>query len=192
MNEEYLPDMFAKLKDYSEMAIDLAYSALIYGSEEIADQVLEIEKVVNKIHIDFELAILGETNAQNPKAVLGAIRLSMAAEHLVDAAGLMANIVKRGVHAHPIIQKALEGAEETIVQTEISTTSILANKSLGELGLEDDLGLRIIAVKRGETWTYAPKDEFFLNAGDIIISRGFVEGREKLLALANPQEDTEE
>jgi len=192
MNEDYLADMLAKLKDYSEMAIDLAYSALIYGREEIADQVLEMEKAVNKLHIDFELAVLEETVAQNPKSLLGAIRLSMAAEQLVDAAGLMANIVKRGVHAHPIIQKAMEGAEETIVQIEISKASILANKSLGELGLEDDIGLRLIAVKRGQTWTYVPKDAFVLDAGDIIIARGYVEGREKLLALANPEDYKEE
>jgi uncharacterized protein with PhoU and TrkA domain len=192
MNEDYLADMLAKLKDYSEMAIDLAYSALIYGSEEIADQVLEMEKTVNKLHIDFELAILEETNAQNPKALLGAIRLSMAAEHLVDAAGLMASIVKRGVSAHPVIQKAMEGAEETIVQTEIGSPSVLANKSLGELGLEDDMGIRIIAVRRGETWTYVPQDAFMLKAGDVIIARGFVEGREKLLALANPEIDKKE
>lgn len=186
MNQEHLATMLAKLKDVSEMMVDLGYSALIYGNEEIADHVLQMEETIDKLHIEFELAILELKETRPPKGLLGSIRLATAAEQLADAASLMAGIVKKGVRAHPIIRMAMEKAEETIVVTNIAETSIIAGKSLGELGLEDDIGMRIIAVKRAESWTYNPADSFILNPGDLIIARGYTEGREKLLTLANP------
>jgi len=186
MSHERLSNMLAQLKDTSEMMVDLAYSALIYGSEEIADQVLEMEEMIDKLHIEFELAVLELRETRPAKGLLGSIRLAMASEQLADAASLMANIVKKGVRAHPVIEMAMERAEETIVVTNIAEASVLGWKSLGELGLEDDIGLRTIAVRRGENWFYNPQDSFVLNPGDLIIARGYTEGREKLLNLANP------
>ncbi len=191
MSQEHLATMFAQLKDISEVMVDLAYSALLYGSEEIADYVLEMEEKMNKLHVEFELAVLELKEARPSKGLLGLIRLGLAAEELADAARMMAEIVKRGVRAHPVVQMALERAEETIVATEIAESSALCWKSLGDVGLEDDIGMRIIAVKRGESWTYQPQDSFILNPRDLIIARGYVEGRERLLTLANPAHEHE-
>jgi uncharacterized protein with PhoU and TrkA domain len=186
MNQERLLDMVVQLKDLSEMMIDLAYSALIYGSEEIADHVLMMEETIDKLHIEFELEVLDHAKIQPTKKVLGSIRFAVAAEQLADAACLMANIVKKGVRAHPIFQMAMERAEETIIATEVSETSVLRQRNLGDLGLEDDIGMKVIAVKRAGKWTYNPKDSFVFIPGDLLIARGYAEGREKLLELANP------
>lgn len=191
MSEDHLADVLARMKDLSEMAIDLAYSALLYGSEEIADHVLDMEQNMNKLHIEFELGVLEKKEYTSAKVMLGSVRISMAAEQLVDAAGLIANIVKRGARAPPILEKALEGAGETIVSTTISESSSMAQKKLGELGLDDDIGMRVIAVKRGPRWNYIPSDDFVLEADDVIIARGYIEGRQRLLDLANPEEDEE-
>jgi len=192
MSDEHLADVLAGMKDLSEMAIDLAYSALLTGSQEIADHVLDMEEIMNRLHVEFELGVLAKKDSITPQVMLGSIRLSMAAEQLVDAAGLIAHIVKRGAKAPPILKKALEGAGETILSTTISETSSITQKRLGELGLEDDIGMRIIAVKRGPTWNYIPSDDFVLKAGDLIIARGYSEGRQRLLDLANPEEEDEE
>ncbi len=186
MIEERLAEMLAQLKDVSGLMVDLAYSSLLFGSEEIADHVLEMEEKMDKLHTQFELEILEVRGARPTKGLLGAIRLALAAEELADAAAMMADIVKRGVRAHPVLRMAMEKAEETIVVTAIAETSVFRQKSLGELALEDDIGMRIIAVRRGESWTYNPSDSFVLTAGDQIIAQGYAEGRERLLTLANP------
>lgn len=191
MSQERLANMLAQLKDLSEMMIDLAYSALIYGREEIADHVLEMEEKIDKLHIEFELAVLELRETRPAKGLLGSIRLAMAAEQLADAASLIASIVKKGAPAHPVMQMAFEKAEETIVTTQITNASVLGGKSLGELGLEDDIGMRIIAVRRGENWMYNPQDSFVLTPRDLIIARGYAEGKEKLLNLANPARSQE-
>jgi uncharacterized protein with PhoU and TrkA domain len=186
MNGEHLAAMLAGLKDTSEIMVDLAYSALIYGREEIADYVLTLEEEMDRRHTEFELAVLELREKRPARGLLGLIRLALAAEELADAAALIADIVKRGVRAHPIARIALEKAEETIVFTEVAGDSVMAGKSLGELRLEDEIGMRIIAVRRGESWTYNPPESFVISRGDLIIARGYSEGREKLLSLANP------
>lgn len=186
MTQERLATMIAQLKDISGLMVDLAYSSLFFGSEEIADHVLEMEEKMDRLHTEFELAVLDLREARPTKGLLGAIRLALASEELADAAAMMADIVKRGVRAHPVLRVALEKADDTIVVTEIAETSVLSAKNLGELALEDDIGMRIIAVRRADSWTYNPPDSFVLNLGDLIIAQGYVEGREKLLTLANP------
>jgi uncharacterized protein with PhoU and TrkA domain len=187
MSQDKLANMLTQLKDISEIMIDLSYSALLCGSEEIADRVLDMESTIDKLHIEFELATL-ELGATRPaKSLLGSIRLAMAAEQIADAATAMATIVKKGMKAHPVLRLAMQEAEETIVIADIVDGSVLVGKSLGELGLEDDIGMRVIAVRRGENWTYNPKDAFVLASGDLIIAKGYVEGRKKLLGLANPE-----
>ena len=186
MSQERLATMLTQLKDTSGLMVDLAYSALLYGSEEVADHVLEMEENVDRLHTEFELAILELRETRPTRGLLGSIRLALAAEELADAAAMMADIVKKGIRAHPVIGMALEKAEDTIVVTDITEASSLSHKSIGELGLEDDLGMRIIAVRRGESWTYNPQDSFILLTRDVIIAQGYSEGREKLLALADP------
>jgi uncharacterized protein with PhoU and TrkA domain len=186
MNQEKLANMLAQLKDISEIMIDLSYSALICGSEEIAERVMEMEETMDKLHIEFELAVVGLGVTRPAKGLLGLIRLAMAAEQIADAATVLANIVKRGLKTHPVLQMAMQEAEETIVTAEIADDSVLGGKSLGDLGLEDDIGMRIIVVRREQEWSYNPKDSFVLASGDLIIAKGYVEGREKLLSLARP------
>ncbi|MEM3404333.1 MAG: PhoU domain-containing protein [Nitrososphaeria archaeon] len=187
MSQEQVVDMIVQLKDLSEMMVDLAHFALIYGNEEIADQVIDMEEIVDKLYTKLELAVLESRGTQPAAVLLSSIRLAVAAEQIADAAYKLASIVKRGAKAHHILKLAMEKADETIVATTISDNSVLVNKSLGELGLEDDIGMKIIAVKRHETWTYNPKDFFKLASNDLIIARGYSEGRERLLNAANPK-----
>jgi uncharacterized protein with PhoU and TrkA domain len=168
------------------MMVDLAYSSLLYGSEEIAEHVLGLEEKMDRLHTEFELRVIELGGTRPAKGLLGLIRLGLAAEELADAAAMIADIVKKGVRAHPIMRAAMERAEETIVASRVDEQSVMCQKSLGEIGLEDDIGMRLIAVERGGEWTYNPSDSFTVRPGDLIIARGYVEGREKLLTLANP------
>ena len=107
----------------------------------------------------------------------------MAAENLADAAAQMAEIVLRGVDVHPIMRLALKDADERVSRQVVDPSSILANKTLGQLRLEDH-GTRIFAVKRNDHWTYGPRGRFKLLPGDIIYAGGYKEAVEKLEDIA--------
>ena len=185
-HQKRIEAMIVELKDTSEMMIDLAYLALLYGNVEVAKQVLELEEEMDDLHTTFELAVLELKGRRPSKGILGLIRLGLAAENFSDAATLIAEAVVKGVKPHPVFKMALEEAEETVLATRLADNSNLVNKNLGEIGLEDDLGMRIICVRQEKKWIYNPKDNFVLRAGDTIIVRGYSEGKEKLLLLVNP------
>jgi len=114
---------------------------------------------------------------------LGLIRIGVASENFSDAAAQMAEIVLRGVDVHPLMRLALKDADERVSRQVIQPNSILANKTLSQLRLEDH-GTRIFAVKRNDQWTYDPRGRFKLHPGDIIYAGGYKEAVEKLEDVA--------
>ena len=182
--------MIVELKDTSEMMIDLAYLALLYGNVAVAEQVMDLEEEMDNLHNAFELEVLNLRHSNSAKSILSLIRLGLAAENFSDAATLIADAVVRGVKPHPVFKMALEEAEETVLSEKLTETSTLVDKSVGQIGLEDDIGMRIICIRRNNKWTYNPPDNFILKVGDTIIVRGYSEGKEKLRLLINrPQSE---
>ena len=182
--EERILAMLIQMKDTSELLINLAYTALLTNNKDIAEDIFELEEKFDSFHTEFELEVLGlELEEGEEKRRLGLIRLGVASENLADAASQMAEIVLRGVDVHPLMRLALQDADERVSRQTIEAESILANKTLGQLRLEDH-GTRIFAVKRGDQWTYDPRGRFKLLPGDIIYAGGYKEAVEKLEDVA--------
>ncbi len=181
-----IEDMIRQLKNTCEFMIDLAYSALIFDDKDLAERVMDLEEYVDKLHTKFELKVLkiGIKRKEDEKNLLGLLRLGVATENLADAAAEIADIVLRGVEPHPILKMVMEEAEEMVMQATISENSILNGKMIGEAKLEEKIGVKIIALKREDKWFYNPPSDFVLKAGDIIIARGFIEGKNALKKLA--------
>ncbi|MFW9934222.1 MAG: potassium channel family protein [Candidatus Thorarchaeota archaeon] len=182
--EERILVMLIQMKDTSELLINLAYTALLTNNKDIAEDIFELEEKFDNFHTEFELEVLRlELEEGEEKRRLGLIRLGVAAENLSDAAAQMAEIVLRGVDVHPIMQLALKDADERVSRQIVNPNSILANKTLRQLRLEDH-GTRIFAVKRKDQWTYDPRGRFKLKPGDIIYAGGYKEAVEKLEGIA--------
>jgi len=181
-----IEDMIRQLKNTCEFMIDLAYSALIFDDKDLAERVIDLEEYVDKLHTRFELEVLkiGIQRKEDEKNLLGLLRLGVATENLADAAAEIADIVLRGVEPHPILKMVMEEAEEMVMQATISENSTLNGKMIGEAKLEEKIGVKIIALKRQDKWFYNPPNDFVLKAGDIIIARGFIEGKNALKKLA--------
>jgi uncharacterized protein with PhoU and TrkA domain len=180
-----IEDMLVEMKNTSELMVDLAYSALLFNSKEIAEELSNLEKFFDKLHVDFELAVLNiKDELINPQTKLGLIRIGVASENIADAAAYIADIVLRGIEPHPVLKLVFEQAEETITRVCLNKDSPLVNKTIGKAALDDKIGMRIIAVRRGKKWYYNPPDSFKLKEKDTLIARGFIQGREELSRLA--------
>lgn len=187
-SESEIEAMLIQLKDFSELMIDLAYSALIYNNTEIAEDVLELEDFIDQLHFQYQTAVLNQECTSDPdfnKARIGLLRIGTATEEIADAAEQIARNIIAGITTHPLLQMVIDEAEETITRVSISESSVLIQKPLGELGLENNIGMWIIAVKRGNDWVYNPNDQFQLKTSDIVITRGYKDGRHPLEELAD-------
>ena len=181
-----IEETLKEVKESSELMIDLAYTALLLNNKEIAEDVLELEERMDELHLNLEkMALKACSVARDPVSLLSVLRISSAAEELADAASRMAEVVLKGIETQPILSFVVEEAEETVVRARISEDSVMAGRSIADLDLEDRIGMRIIAVRRGSQWIYDPPDSLKLMPDDILIARGYSEGREMFLKIAS-------
>jgi uncharacterized protein with PhoU and TrkA domain len=177
-----------ELKDTSELMIDLAYSALMLNSRELADEVQKLEEYVDKMHTEFELlALTSEFKKEEASGLLGLIQIGVATEQIADAAAEMAEVVLRGVEPHPVLTLAIKEAEETVAQACVSADSSLVNKTLKEARVDEDTGMWVLVIKRGGK-SLRPKGDTRIQVGDILVASGYSEGVDDFRKLASPQE----
>lgn len=182
---EEIVERFVELKDTSELMLDLAYSSLMFNSRELAEEVQQMEEYVDKLHTDFELLALSSNfRKEEAKGFLGLIRLGVAAEKIADAAAEIAEVVLRGIEPHAVLKLTIREAEETIVRAYINEKSPLANKTLKEIRLPEETGMRVLAIRR-KGKCLRPKPDSKIEAGDTLIVSGYAEGEEDLKRMAS-------
>jgi uncharacterized protein with PhoU and TrkA domain len=189
--QERLEEIVARmveLKDTSELMIDLAYSALMLNSKELAEEVERLEESVDQLHTEFELlALTSGFKKEEASGFLGLIRIGVATERIADAAAEMAEVVLRGIKPHPVLTLAIREAEETVVQVCVSASSPLVNKTLKEARLGEETGMWILVIKRGGK-PIRPKGDSRIQEGDILVASGYAEGVDDLKKLASPED----
>ena len=187
---EYRPisvrEALTEMKDVSEIMIDLAYSAALFNSHELAEEVMELEKRVDYLDYIIEMnTMLAARDAEDAQHLTAVTTVAAATNKISDAAADIADIVLQDIGIHPIVRKAFEQVEERLARAIIKPDSILVNKKLGDLELASKIGVDIIAIRRHREWTIDPEDEEKIAEGDVLIARGAPNGIDELKAIAS-------
>lgn len=185
---EYKPipvrDLLVEIKDLSELMIDLAYSAALFNSKELANEVLELEERVDTLAYLLEMNVMiAVRDAQDAEYLVGVSAVTSAADQISDAAADIATLVTRNISVHPIVREAFEKVEEHLVRVNIAPDSILTGKPLDNLELAARIGVDVIAIKREKRWMIDPKN-VKLTDGDVLFARGAPGGIEEMRGLA--------
>lgn len=179
-------DLLIELKDTSELMIDLAYSALFFNSKEIAEEVRMLEERVDDLETEYLLLVLSSIEPEEDRSkYLGLLRLAEATERMADAAADMADVILSGIEPHAVYRLVIEEADETTLLVEVLAGSILSGETLGSMRIEDRTGMRVIAIRRGRFWVFAPDKNTRVESGDILIARGVLEGEKILRGFAS-------
>jgi uncharacterized protein with PhoU and TrkA domain len=178
---EYEPksvkELLAEMKDTAELLIDLSYSAVLLGSDDVAQEVLVLEEKMDVLQLRARMSILmAARSPADAEALAPVLGIVGAAEKISDAAGDIAKIVLEDIGLPPEMRAALPEAMETLVRAEISPGSSLTETTLGELNLETETGVRALALRRTDDWLLNPDANTQLQAGDIVLFRGPEEG----------------
>lgn len=180
-------ERFVELKDTSELMIDLAYSALMLDSRELAEEVHKLEECVDRLHTEFELLVLSSGfSREESRGILGLIRLGVAAEKISDAAAEIAEVILREIEPHPILKMIIKDAEETVAYVQVDADSPIANKTVREARIPEKTGMWVLAIKRGDKLV-RPKPDTMIEINDILIASGYSNGKEDLIRLASPK-----
>jgi len=187
---EYRPisvrEALTEMKDVSEIMIDLAYSAALFNSHELAEEVLELEKRVDYLAYMIDMnTMLAARDAEDAEHLTAVITVAAATNKISDAAADIASIVLKEIGIHPIVRKAFEQVEERLARAIVKPNSILVKKKLGDLELAAKIGVDVIAIRRQREWTIDPSEEERIMEGDVLIVRGAPHGVDELKDIAS-------
>jgi len=187
---EYRPisvrEALTEMKDVSEIMIDLAYSAALFNSHELAEEVLELEKRVDYLAYIIDMnTMLAARDAEDAEHLTAVITVAAATNKISDAAADIASIVLKEIGIHPIVRKAFEQVEERLARAIVKPNSILVKKKLGDLELAAKIGVDVIAIRRKLEWIIDPSEEERILEGDVLIARGAPHGVDELKDIAS-------
>ena len=174
-------DLLVEMKNSAEVAVGLAYSALLFNDQALAAEVANLETRSDALHEELETWVLRSAQeARNADELRGLLRIAHASEMIFDSARDMTRLVEQGEELHPVIAAALVESDEVGHETVVASASPADGRSIRELALETETGMFVLAVQRGRRWSYRPKPGFVFRAGDRVIAIGPSEGGEEL------------
>src|SRR3989338_7254196 len=151
---ESVKELIEDIKNLSELMLDLAYSSVFFESKEIAKEVMvqynELEDLEERLYLHLFAASRGKLQVR----FISVMAVVESSKMVANAAKNMSETVLEGKALHPVIKEALKEADESIARANITKKSILKDKTLGDLKLRTEMGVHIIAIRRGNKWIF--------------------------------------
>ncbi|WP_254862750.1 potassium channel family protein [Halovivax gelatinilyticus] len=174
---EYEPvsvkDVLIEMKDTAELLIDLSYSAVLLQNHELAREVLRLEERMDLLELRARMSLLmAARNPDDAEQLAPVLGIVAATDHISDAAGDIAKVLLEDVGLPEAMRAALPEAVESLVRVVVTEDSPYANRSLAEIDLESETGVRVIALRRGAEWILNPGPETTIEPEDVALLRG--------------------
>lgn len=177
-------DLLVEMKNISEAAIGLAYSALVLGDRGLAAEVRHLETRLDEMHDQLETLVLRASNGGvDPGPLRGLLHIAQASEDIGDQASAMVIFVEHGQEIHPVLSVALADTDEVVLRVPVASGCQAEGATLAELKLDVTPGFNVLAIKRGATYRHRPNGADRFVAGDEVIASGHDEGREQLAEI---------
>src|SRR5215210_5810851 len=183
-----LKDMLIEAKNTSELMVDLAYAAIFYNSEDLSEEVFRLEERLNDLVFDMRsLAIFAARSHADAEQMAGILQVVQDIEKIGNAANDIAKIVVKRLGIPPELLHDMPEAEEIPSRVRIHAESALDGRSLEEVDLPTETGMRPIAIRSDDEWNFDPEPEDVLRARDVLFMQGPPEGVAEVRALAGAQ-----
>jgi uncharacterized protein with PhoU and TrkA domain len=177
-------DVLVEMKNISEVAVGLGYSAVLFNDQGLAAEVTHLEGRLDEMKERLELWVLrAAADTIDPSPLRGLLHLAQAAEEIGDAAQAMVWLVENGEEIHPVLAYAVGESDEVIVRVPVAPGSALDERTLAEANLELETGFYLLAIRRGGRYIYRPRGRVRIEAGDALIASGPDEGYSRLADL---------
>ncbi|MEE9413744.1 MAG: TrkA C-terminal domain-containing protein [Acidimicrobiales bacterium] len=177
-------DVLVEMKNLSEVAVGLAYSAIVLGDRGLVAEVRHLEGRLDEMRDHLELWVLRAAKDNvDPSPLRGLLHLAEAAEDIGDQAQQMVSLIEDQDELHPILGLALGESDEVVMQVPVAEGSVCEGRTLAELQLDIEPGFSVLAIRRGGGYLYRPSSRVVLNADDELIAVGPDEGRRLLASM---------
>jgi len=174
-------EILTDMKDISELMVDLSYAAIMFDSKDISEEVTSLQHQMERLNHEIRTkAMLSARTYDDAVKLSGLLQVAAAAENMSYAAVNIVHLAQCQIEKKPFLGYVLKEAEEKIGRLVVTDNSDMINRTLADMSVESETGMRIIAIKRGKRWLYDPEGEVSLKSGDTLIVRGTEDGYELL------------
>ncbi|MCO5317383.1 MAG: hypothetical protein M9942_03000 [Microthrixaceae bacterium] len=174
-------DVLVEMKNISEAAVGLAYSALALRDVGLASEVRHLAERLDEMKDHLQLWVLRAAKADPDLSQLrGLLQLASAAEELGDQANHMVWLIADDYELHPIVNVAFGEADVVATRVPVAAGSAADGRRLVDLQLDIEPGFHVLAIRRDHRYLYRPRGYVALHPGDELIASGPAEGQNLL------------
>jgi uncharacterized protein with PhoU and TrkA domain len=172
-------DLLVELKNVAEVAVGMAYSAILFRDAGLAAEVGRLEDRCDDLYHELQRWVLraaADLGDDDIDELRGLLQIGLSSERIADAAKEMTRLAEADDEPHPVIGAALAEADEIVSDAVVHAGSPAEGHSLSELRPETETGMYILAINREGRWIYRPRGYRALEAGDRLLATGPEEG----------------
>jgi uncharacterized protein with PhoU and TrkA domain len=180
-----LKAMLSEAKDASELMVDLAYAAVYFGDPAMAEEVEELEcRLSELVHEMRAVCVLAARSPRDADAMASVLQVVSAIERIGNAAVDIGRIVTHRLGIPRTLVADLSQAEEISHRVRVRENSQMAYRSLADIELPVEVGMRVVAIRREQEWITDPEGDQVLLPGDVLFLQGAPAGVAELRTLA--------
>src|SRR5512132_3915496 len=178
-------DLLVELKDASELMVDLAYAAVFFNEEKIADEVLRLEArsgdLLRRLRT---MAMLAARSPEDAEGMAGVLWIADAVQRIGSAASDIARIIAARLGIPDPLRPDLRHADEMTARVRVREGGAIVGPTLRELSLPTETGMWVMAIRAKDWWEFDPGPDDVIDPGDVLLVRGPEEGVNLLRELA--------
>jgi len=174
------------MKNSCGLMLDLAYASLFLNDEDLAEEVLELERDIDSLLYEiWASASIAVRDVEDAEALTGIMKLAISIDSISNAVADIVNVVRLKLGLPSQLKDALSKIEPQYRRIIVAKESPIAGKKLGELELDVNMGVYVLAIRRGAKMIIDPEDNEVIVEGDILIVRGPIDGLNDLSKIAS-------
>jgi uncharacterized protein with PhoU and TrkA domain len=188
-------DILVELKNAAEVAVGMAYSAILFSDLGLVREVSSLEDTCDDLYHDLQrwvLRAVRDLDDEEVDELRGLLVIGLSSERIADAAQEMTRVVEAPDEVHPVVSAALREADEVVSDAVVTATGTAAGKTLRELSLETETGMYVLAIQRQGRWIYRPRGSRRVEVEDRLLVTGPEEGVRLLRALTGDGRDPDD
>jgi uncharacterized protein with PhoU and TrkA domain len=178
-------DLLVELKDASELMVDLAYAAVFFNEEKLAEEVGRLDERSNvylrKLR---QIAMLAARSPEDAEGMAGVLWIADAVQKVGEAASDVARVVAARLGIPDALRRDLRHADEMTARIRVRDGAPATGRTLRELSLPTETGMWVMAIRSDLRWEFDPGPDDVVAPGDVWLVRGPEEGVNLVRELA--------
>ena len=178
-----LKEILKEMKQNIDFMIDLSYSAIKFGSKDIADEAGKIEKRIHELTFLLNLQIIQTQTGgvKEAKKLEPIVVMGYSIDKISDALADIAKVVYINSDIADFTQLFWDQVPEPIVKVSVKKGCEFIGKYRKEIHFRSNYGVDLIAIKRDDKWMFNKSQ--MIQENDILIIKGELEPLKQLRAL---------